>query len=63
MNFMVSLCEKLRLPEVFNINLDKPLGKKTDIPYGIMAEMLLVNICDAHSPLLRLQEYFEMKDL
>ena len=24
---------------------------------------MLVNICDDHSPLLRLQEYFEMKDL
>jgi len=63
MNFMVGLCEKLSLPEIFNANLEKPLGRKTDIPYGIMAEMLLVNICDDHHPLLRLQEYFEMKDL
>lgn len=61
MNFMVGLCEKLRLPEVFNANLKKHLGRKTDIPYGMMAEMMLVNICDNHHPLLRLQEYFEMK--
>lgn len=63
MNFMVGLCEKLRLADVFNANLEKHLGRKTDIPYGIMAEMMLVNICDDHHPLLRLQEYFEMKDL
>lgn len=63
MNFMVGLCEKLGLPEVFNSNLEKHLGRKPDIPYGIMAEMMLVNICDDHHPLLRLQEYFEMKDL
>lgn len=63
MNFMVGLCEKLGLPEIFNKNLEKTLGRKTDIPYGIMAEMMLVNICDDHHPLLRLQEYYEMKDL
>lgn len=63
MNFMVGLCEKLRLPEVFNKNLEKALGRKTDIPYGIMAEMMLVNICDDHHPLMRLQEYYDMKDL
>jgi len=63
MNFMVGLCEKLRLPEVFNSNLEKHLGRRPDIPYGIMAEMMLVNICDDHHPLLRLQEYYEMKDL
>jgi len=63
MNFIVGLCEKLNLPEVFNKNLEKTLGRKTDIPYGIMAEMMLVNICDAHHPLYRLNEYYEMKDL
>jgi len=63
MNFMVGLCEKLRLPKVFDSNLEKHLGRKPDIPYGIMAEMMLVNICDDHHPLVRLQEYFEMKDL
>lgn len=63
MNFMVGLCEKLMLPEVFNTNLEKHLGRKPDIAYGIMAEMMLVNICDDHHPLLRLQEYYDMKDL
>lgn len=63
MNFMVGLCEKLGVPEVFNLNLEKHLGRKSDIPYGIIAEMMLVNICDDHHPLLRMQEYFEMKDL
>lgn len=63
MNFMVGLCEKLGLPEVFNSNLEKDLGRKSDIPYGILAEMMLVNNCDNHRPLMRLQEYFDMKDI
>ncbi|MGH4139892.1 hypothetical protein [Clostridium sp.] len=41
MNFMVGLCEQLKLPEVFNLNLEKSLGRKTDISYGIMAEMMI----------------------
>lgn len=63
MNFIVGLCEQLNLPEVFNINLEKTLGRRSDIPYGIMAEMMLVNICDDHHPLYKLNEYYEMKDL
>lgn len=63
MNFMVGLCEQLNLPEIFNINLQKNSGRNTDIPYGVMAEMMIVNICDDHSPLYRLNEYYGMKDL
>ncbi|HEY5588072.1 MAG TPA: IS1634 family transposase [Candidatus Paceibacterota bacterium] len=63
MNFMVGLCEQLKLPEVFNLNLEKSLGRKTDIPYGIMAEMMIVNICDNHKPLCMLNDYYKEKDL
>lgn len=63
MNFIVGLCEQLRLPKVFNLNLEKSLGRKTDIPYGIMAEMMIVNICDDHHPLYLLNEYYQEKDL
>lgn len=63
MNFMVGLCEQLKLPEVFNLNLEKSLGRKTDIPYGVMAEMMIVNICDNHHPLSMLNEYYKEKDL
>jgi transposase len=63
MNFMVGLCERLSLPEIFNANLENVLGRKTDIPYGIMAEMMLVNICDDHHPLFRLREFYDMTDL
>jgi len=63
MNFMVGLCEQLNLPELFNLNLQKNSGRNTDIPYGVMAEMMIVNICDDHSPLYRLNEYYGMKDL
>jgi hypothetical protein len=60
MNFIVGLCEQLKLPEVFNLNLEKSLGRNTDIPYGVMAEMMLVNICDNHHPLYLLNEYYEL---
>jgi len=33
MNLMVGLCEQMGLPAVFNKNLEKSLGRKTDIPY------------------------------
>ena len=63
MNFMVGLCEQLKLTEVFNLNLEKCLGRKTDIPYGVMAEMMIVNICNDHHPLYLLNEYYKEKDL
>lgn len=63
MNFMVGLCERLNLPEIFNSNLEKVLGRKSDIPYGILAEMMIVNICDDHHPLFRLREFYDMTDL
>jgi hypothetical protein len=63
MNFIVGLCEQLRLPEVFNLNLEKHLGKKTDIPYGVMAKIMIVNIYDEHQPLYLINEYYQEKDL
>lgn len=63
MNFIVGICEQLKLPEVFNLDLEKSLGRKTDIPYGVMAEMMIVNICDNHHPLYLLNEYYKEKDL
>ncbi|MBU3093576.1 DUF4277 domain-containing protein [Clostridium sp. CF011] len=63
MNLMVGLCEKLKLPEIFNLNLEKKLVRKTDIPYGIMAEMMIVNICDSHQPLSLLNEYYKEIDI
>jgi len=48
---------------VFNLNLEKSLGRKTNIPYGIMAEMMIVNVCDNHHPLYLLNEYYKEKDL
>ncbi len=41
MNLMVGLCEQMGLPAVFNKNLEKSLDRKTDIPYGIMAEIVI----------------------
>lgn len=41
MNLMVGLCKQLKLPEIFNIYLEKTLGRKTDISYGVMAEIMI----------------------
>ena len=59
MNFIVGLCEQMKLPKVFNLDLEKSLGRKKDIPYGIMAEMMIVNICDCHKPLYMINEYYK----
>lgn len=63
LNFMVGLCERINLPNVFNNYLEQPNGRPAEIPYGILAEMMLVNMCDDHHPLYILDEYFLYKDL
>ena len=54
---MVGLCKQLRLSEVFNLNLEKSLNWNTDIPYGVIAEIMIVNIYDDHKPLYMLNDY------
>lgn len=50
MNFIVGLCEQLKLSEIFNLNLQKGSGRNTDIPYGVMAVMMIVNISLSYIP-------------
>jgi transposase len=61
--FMVGLFEEMNLGSVFDKHLTKPSGRPWDIPYGILAQMMLVNMADDHHPLSRLAEYYAEKDI
>ena len=53
--FIAGLCEALGLPETFNQALESINGRPTDIPYGIDAMIMMVNMCHDHRPLSRLR--------
>ena len=63
MNFVAGICEKLKVSEIIENSLSKSNGRQPDIPYGVLAEMMIVNLCDSHKPLYLIQEYYEQKDL
>ncbi len=63
LNFMVGLCESINLPNVIDKHLEQHQGRPAEIPYSVLAEMMLVNMCDDHHPLYILNEYFMDKDL
>ncbi|MBZ9686000.1 DUF4277 domain-containing protein [Clostridium estertheticum] len=63
MNFTVGLCESMGVPDIFNKYLDSECGRTSDIPYGVLAEMLIVNICSTHQPLYHLKEFYTAVDL
>ncbi len=63
MNFVAGICEKLKVSEIIEKSLSKSNGRKPDISYGTLAEMMIVNLCDSHKPLYLIQEYYEQKDL
>jgi len=56
MNFIAGICRKLNVSSVFQQSLAKSNGRKPDIPYGTMAELMIVNLCDSHRPLYLMQE-------
>jgi hypothetical protein len=41
----------------------KPLGRNPNIPYGIIAEIMIANIIDGYHPLYKINEYFKNKDI
>jgi hypothetical protein len=61
--FMLGLFEEMNLDSVFDKHLTKPGGRPSDIPYGILAQMMLVNMADDHHPLSRIAEYYAEKDI
>jgi transposase len=63
LNLIVGVCQKIGLAEVFNKHVTKDLGRKPDIPYGIVAEMMVANIIDGYHPLYKINKYFIEKDI
>ena len=61
--FIVALCEALGVPEIINQSLGATNGRPTDIPYGVDAMLMMVNMCHDHYPLSRLKEYYQYTDL
>lgn len=61
--FIVALCEALGVPALINTALSSPTGRPEEIPYGVLAMMMMVNMCDDHHPVYRLKEYYEDKDI
>ena len=61
--FIVALCEALGVTEIINQSLSSINGRPTDIPYGVDAMMMMVNMCHDHMPLSRLNEYYQYTDL
>ncbi len=61
---IVGLAEQMGVVDMFNEKLSSPMGRPEEIPYGIQALMMMVNMCDDHHPLWRLEDYYnEMQDL
>lgn len=63
MNFMAGICRKLNVSSIMESALSKSNGRRPDISYGTVAEMMIVNLCDSYKPLYRMQDYFEEKDI
>ena len=61
--FIVALCEALGVTEIFNQTLNSTNGRPVDIPYGVVAMMMMVNMCHDHMPISRLKDYYEYIDL
>jgi len=57
------LAQQVGLDVIFNQALEHPSGRPPEISYGVLAQLMLINIADDHHPLSRLEEYFENVDL
>lgn len=60
---IAGMCKKLNVTEIFNQYLSKLNGRKPEISYGTMAQMMLANICHSRRPLYLMNEYFENMDI
>lgn len=60
---MIGLFDQMHLSAVFDKHLTKHGGRPAEIPYGVLAMMMLVNMADDHHPLSRIADYYEEKDL
>lgn len=60
---IAGLSQEVNMQTIIDQHLEKKTGRRPDIPYGSLAQMMLINIADDHHPLSRLDEYFENVDL
>lgn len=60
---IAGMCKKLNVIEIFNQYLSKSNGRKPEISYGTMAQMMLANLCHSRRPLYLMNEYFENMDI
>lgn len=56
--FVASMVKESGLTDLLNNELGSSLGRKPEIPYGILIEMMIVNLCDDHKPLSGLKNYY-----
>ncbi|MGI6625537.1 MAG: IS1634 family transposase [Limnochordia bacterium] len=63
--FIAGVLDAMQVPEFFDqaIGATKQTGRPPKISDGTIAKLMLINICDNHHPLYRLQEYFLDKDI
>jgi transposase len=63
--FIAGVLDAMQVPEFFDqaIGATKQTGRPLKISDGTIAKLMLINICDNHHPLYRLQEYFLDKDI
>ncbi len=61
--FIVGLCEALGIPETIDQHLSSVNGRPVDVPYGVDAMIMMVNMCHDHRPLSRIKEFYEYTDL
>lgn len=60
---IAGLSQQVGLDTIFNTHLEQHIGRPVDVPYGILAQLMLINIADDHHPLSRMDDYYKNKDL
>jgi transposase len=60
---IAGLSQQIGLDRIFDNALEKHNGRAPEIPYGSLAQLMLINMADEHHPLSRLSEYFEKVDV
>ena len=65
LQLIVGLCEKMGVKDIFNRHLEKEVGRPSDIPAGVEAEVMIAGICieEGYRPLYAIQDYYQYKDL
>lgn len=61
--FLMGLFEQIGLGNILDTAMTSDTGRRPDIPYSVLGQMMLVNLCDDHHPLSRMSDYFKYKDV